>query len=366
MPRPQGEDGKFLSDSEIQQREGDQRRAGAVASVAKKLRSQPSEEYDFSPEETQFNIDEQLDPAELPSSSPNGTGKEAAKAAPKTDAPKKHTPSLIRRAKEVGFSDGEIESYDSEVLEELVWRLKDRKTQPVEMPAKTPEKASPENSELDDLDLGEIEAELDKGFATALKAGVRKLVEAALAKDKRIVAIEAELKQVGHYLDRRENESLTEKADRTFGSLGAEWKQIVGEGAISDVSDQQLKVRNAILKEAGQMAKDKGGSPVQHIKAAAQSLYGMFVSSKAPDAERPAPKAKAKAVEPLDLDEDVSFATDEDGENWFNGGLHRPTQRKSGSIPKGQTRATKAVAERMREMGQRPEPDGSEYDGLPD
>lgn len=377
MARPQGEDGKFLSNEEAAARQNGQRRQAAVAEVAKRIATTKDEDIDVS--DTHFDATMDLDPDDL-HFEPTRTPSKSETVEPKTPSKAKtHSPSLLRRAKEVGLSDSEIAEYDSDTLLDLTWKLKERKEPEYrngvhKEPARVESsKVEPKEPEKDpELDLGEYADYFTPELQGALKKSIPAMVNHALEKARKadraeIEALKTELSQVTKYLDRRESESTAERVDRTFAEMGDEWSQVLGKGSYADVSDEEMVVRNAILARAQQMAKETDTHFLKHISAAAKALYGKFITTKSK--EPPAPKRPARQS-PRPADEDVELDDSEtiDVDSWENAGTLRPTARRGGEMPKGKERATRKVAEMIREQrGERYHfGGGNEEDGIPD
>ena len=309
-------------------------------------------------------------------------------SSPTPAAQPKHSPRLLKRAEAMGMTPEEADGYSSEQLDDMLWRIReeamksrhnsdlDRKEVPSVTPAAGVAPQPPPVAPKHELDLKELtDAGLTEEFAKTLKGSIERLVEkrleAALSSNERLSKLEEGLKHIDRRVQSREQETENQQLDRLFGELGDSYESVVGKGAGIDLSKSDkasFAARMAIIREASSLAGEKGDYK-QHLKAAAETLYGRLVKTE----KRPSPAPKAKpAVKPADvgLDEEIELEDEPKDaltEQWERGGMHRPTSRTPSPEPKGTNRAVKAVREQMIEAGEfSSNGTGTEEDGIPD
>ena len=358
------ESGQFIDESEAQERVNGLHLKEGVAKAArqgKTPREQAEEEADLG--SSAFDPALDIDPAELFHKDPPKKSQPTSQQEPPSRQ-STHSPSLARRAKEMGFTDEEIASYDSETLDEMVWKLRDKAQPRVEQPTlqksnvEQPPAPPPEPEEdpyawLDDKMFPE--------YASNIKKAIKKSISEATAElREELKAAKAELAQVTSHLDRQATETVHQQIDRTFNEMGPAWTKVLGKGTIGEVGKAQKTTRNAIVSHAQQLAKQNGGTITSHLKAAAQALYGQFVADEPETPKKPAQRRVSR--EEIDVDAEIEGLDDE----WENAGLHRPTNRRQPELPKGRERAMRRVSERFREAGQDIYGSGTEENGIPD
>jgi len=286
--------------------------------------------------------------------------KERQPEKPAKEPPKrKHSSGLVKRAKAAGFSDEELDEFTSSELIEILFRGQpsqprlENSSQPKEPePARETKKSEPEEPEID---LGDLEKDLGEDLSKVLKEAVKRTAKHY---------VEQQMKPIREREEQEKRQKEFSRIDQAFHSLGDEWSEVFGKGAIDKVSPEEVSARVAVLNRATQMAGK--GDMLSKLADAAQEMYGRFVK-KTNKKEPPQPQKTTKAQKIREIDLDHDDTADEDGDNepghnsWYGGGLHRPTRRAAAEEPKGETRAARAVARQLRGEGR-----GREEDGLPD
>lgn len=295
-------------------------------------------EYEFDDVPEAESVDESPATGEVAGEPPPAAVTSPAAAA--TQLPK-HGKRLIREALDLGLSDDQIRSMDTETLDETVYVLRkqaiaqfrDNSIQRAVQPDRNPpEKTAPPDprsgisspSSGDDLGMSaEEEAEFDPRLMGLLK---------------RLHRENRELKQVVQTINgreqQREQETNRQLCDRKF----QERQEVFGKGLgreLTGDSPEYLR-RVAVLTLVD---RDNSQASLEtKIDRAIEKLYGKQLRNSA--VEEPALTAQQ--------------------EQWRNGGLARPTQRAGAPEPAGPKKAEKAVAAKMREMN------GQVSDGIAD
>ena len=169
----------------------------------------------------------------------------------------------------------------------------------------------------------ELELEGKDTYDPDLIAAVEKMAGGFM---KEIADLKAQLGGVVQRDVAKERETAFETVDRVFAARPA----VFGAGKRSEIGKDsaELARRMAVLQMVDGM---KGSEPLeQKLALAADRLFGPA----APASPPPAPRRPAPSKE-----------------KWKEGGLAAPTQRDHADEPKGETRATKAVAAKLSELG---------------
>lgn len=202
-------------------------------------------------------------------------------------------------------------------------------------------KESPKPTNEDGIDFGVDESAYDPKFFNQLRSIIKD-------RDTRIAKLEEKLEAVEKHARRQADEAIYEQCDRAF----ARHEKVLGKGGRYDIdpNSAEYERRMAVLAS---VQRDKGPGTLAHkIDRAVKRLYGAVTSSPSePVEEELSPPPNGRFTK----------------EQWNGGGLNRPTHRSGLPEPKGEKRAMRAVAERMRER-QITEDDfeGIEEAGIPD
>lgn len=252
---------------------------------------------------------------------------------------------LVDQASDLGYTQEDLDTTPTDQLGREISRLhkqlrqntrQDDRAQTVETARGSVEPLPPE-PEKDELDFGGVkddegspftEKHLHPGIAAILKAQAKQLKD-----------LKADLEAVKGYTQSKINEenlTIAERIDNTFAKFN---DPRLGKGSVDQLkpNSTELMFRRAILAKASEMAGERSSKEAKlgKLEEAYKSLFG----SSPPKAEEPAaPSAPAG----------TSRITKE---QWKNGAVNRPTQRKGAPEPRGVSKAEKAVAEKMREEG---------------
>ena len=377
-----------------------------VRSAARQVREEAvTEGYDLG--DSSFDAALDTDPNERPIS--RQELRREVQQQPREGAAPKHTARMVKRAEKIGMSAEEIEGYDADTLDDILWRAHDaiqhsrgefrdiadhRNGQQVESASPpdaaaepalvAPAAASPAASPKAEFDIAKlvelnVHEDVAKQFKAAVESYVASAVSHALKNDERIGHIETSLKSVGSKVMAREQESHNQRLDRAFKELGQSYEKVVGSGsglALMEKDKSAFAARDAIIRQAITLA-GKNGDLTDHLTAAAQMLYGRVLGIKEVVQDRepkePAPRRQPAARRtPLDTEDETNedqALEDHRTQRWNSAGLQRPTSRTSAQQPKGVRRAVQAVREQMDESRNGTplmSANGVEEDGLPE
>lgn len=280
----------------------------------------------------------------------------------------------MEEAKNLGYTDDEIEATPTNFLGKTVHRLAQEKLnfrdeqlrarQISEGQVRTPQ---PEPAAEEDiaLDWGQDEegrplAEKDfhPGVVKALKS---------LAKKQRdeTKGFREELAKRDQREEQRELNRSAAVWDAAFAALGPEYEIVVGKGAgreMGQAQQDEYDNRIAILNRAQADPRQHTAAQVKaKVKAAAEKMFGKFLGKNpAPYAEVGKPGATPKPAAPAAATNGVKPRISE--KEWEEAALARPTQR-THSEQKGEELAVKNLAARLESETI---PDSEELDGFPE
>lgn len=307
-------------------------------------------------------IDDPSPPQPAPASpSPSGTSGAPAPTAgqPVEEAPKRDA-RLAARAEAYGISPAEIAEMSDAELRRAVGYL-DRLEATRQRIDREPAPAAPQPQAADDdVDIGLTEFDEEKN-PTGYDPNLVKLLK---AQAKEIAALKKRLGGIEEIEQRRADESRADWLDRVFESVAKndpEIAAVIGGGGRADLDPEGLEMaaRLVVLRKAAQLAGDPERITGDHIVEATRAV------AKKPSA--PQQSANPPAAVVANAQSHGAAVGRPTVEEWEQGGLARPTHRVGSPEPKGQKRAEKAVAEKMRGMGMDPGPiGGDEEDDLPD
>lgn len=287
-----------------------------------------------------------------------------------------HPISLVEEARDFGFDDDEINGMTTPVLHKTLWKAKrqieanrqrsyDFQAREAQRVRIEPERREPlPEPDDDDFDLGVDEEELHPKVIQAMK-------KLGGGYKKEIKALRGELAE----RDQRDRERSARRSvsliDAAFNTL-PEYKKLFGEGSGLKLGADSpaMKRRLAVLREAGVDVNEPVSVPElrARIKEAAAILF--TPDGDANPYDQPASSADGKAKSEPEGRQGKGSNGRVTREQWNNGALARPTQRKVGEQPKtAQEREAQAVANlaaKLRGEGGDRLPDAEELDGFPD
>lgn len=274
-------------------------------------------------------------PVEKPASAPPGPPRDEAGRFAKP----KHSPRLLAQAAEFSIPQADIDTMEAAELTAEVQFLRQERlfnqrlashNQPPSPAAEPPTPApvdgrqQPGAGTAGAQSLGITEAEYDPKIVKMAQA-----VERILAAMPQIHAAVGNLHQ---FAQARAAETRDEKLDRAFAALGDDAR--LGKGAFGSLTadSAERSRRNLLVGEACRIAGDKASleQVIASIPKAHERIYG---------------GGAAPAAAP----ESASLSKQQ--EEWNEAGLARPTNRLKNIEPKGEARAQKAVAEKIKENG---------------
>lgn len=268
---------------------------------------------------------------------------------------------LVEQARDFGFSDDEIGEMSVNVLGKTINQMHRqqhalrnsfaRERQISDGQVRAPEPKPPEEP---DVDLGiDNEADYDPKLLGALK-------KLARANRDEVKALKGELAQRDMRDRERGNRRSVAMIDAAFAAL-PEYEKIFGKGPGTQLGSDKPEMRRriAVLRMAN-VDKSEIVSVAElkaQIKQATEDLYpSSFISPEAdPYAaadKKPEKNGKAKPR-----------ITEEE---WADGALARPTQRKGADVVKGDALAVANMEKRLRDKGGDTIADAEEMDGFPD
>lgn len=267
-----------------------------------------------------------------------------------------HPDWLFQQAADLGISQEEIESTPTDILGRTVRATNnqllkqaredarvqvrdqsDRRTGPP--PDRTG--PDPDESPLANFDFGTDEAGV-RLTEKSYDQGIMKLFKEQASQIKNLQRQVAELstREV-----QRENLTGAQKIDKYFASLNDPRFGTMGHEQLKSDSVEYRR-RVAVLREAADLAGPKAtqAEAFAKIDQAIQNIYGDVATKPLPAPPR-----------------NGAIRKDEDLATWEAAGLARPTQRIREPEPKGPKKAERAVANRLRDLGQTTEEDDN-YD----
>jgi hypothetical protein len=246
-----------------------------------------------------------------------------------------HTAYLVRIAKNLGFSDEEIQGIPPETLGLAVAKVQE--TKQAERREASAERTQHEAAAQSRQSSGipPVPPQIDK-FELPDEEYDDKLLGVLKRQDKELKALRAELQQLRNVEINRQNETLTQKLDRLFAGQPKE-RFGDGPGKKLDGKSPEMKRRMAVLREMETLGP---GDIEDHFQKAVKTIYG-----------------DSKPVEANPIKE-----LEERQEQFRNGGVARPTHRNGAPEPKGVSKATSSVAEVLKEMGAASSEDSTSVD----
>ncbi len=304
-----------------------------------------ADQYDLG--DTSFDPELDGDPSEGFGAKPPRVDAPAAANPPPKDpktgrfvAPSKHSKLLVKLATEAGLHPDEIEEASPEDLRAVIavadrQRLLSDRQRDYDKPSQQsqpPAAAEAKHEPVDDLDPGEE-------YDDKIRGTFKTLAD-------RLAKLEAKAGQLEQFQVGQQQASLADQVDGLF----AKHERVFGKGRgyELDKSGGEFARRKAVLALADS---DKDAKPyAAKVAKAIKLLYGA-ADPVADEPDEPAPAKRPAAAA------------------WQDGGLARPSHRNGRELPKGERRATIAVAAKMREMPGAMDVngyDGNEESGLPD
>jgi hypothetical protein len=251
-----------------------------------------------------------------------------------------HPRGLLRRAYEVGMSDQEIDTTPTEQLEDMVWRRYGEATanarmntnsqavqppQPVQQQALPPER--PQLDPDEEINFGEFEEVMDKGFVKTLKDKFKKTLTRLKEHETRLVELDNREKKRQQEAEQRNRA----QAHATYmDKLFAKHAQFLGDERWQELTpaDPNALKRDAVLRLA--QADQSRRSDQAKIDAAVGIMFG--VQQRAPGQQRQAPRTARQ-------------------QQWDEAGLNRPTQRRAAPEVNGVRKAIANVTGYLDQMG---------------
>ncbi len=273
-------------------------------------------------------------PAQVQPSAPNAQRQEASED-PLLDGegqPISHSRTLLRHAHLAGFTDAEIDTTPSEQLQDLVFsrqqeqinRAVAQQTPNVSANPTPPPAPEPEPQ----VDFSEIDKVLDPEIATPLKNQLTAQLKQLKALEAKL---EAQTKMAEQANVQRKQTDENDQMDRLFSEHSA----FLGKKTWRELSknDPDWIKRNAVVMLAG--TDTSARSAKEKLAWAVGQLFGMVpqAQSVAEDYE-PAPQKNGRPTK----------------EEWANGGVPRPTQRKPSAELNDIKRARQAVQNRLEQL----------------
>jgi hypothetical protein len=253
------------------------------------------------------------------SSRPRGPDGRFLKSDEEPPSKPNHSKNSLRLAGELGFSQSEIESLSPSELDDAVyWSSKQLLTQAREGSKErtmheamaAPPRAEPEKQV--DEKLMDNEEEYDPTLLSILKQQKREIAD-----------LKKTLEDLQSRDRAREAQTVSERIDNAFTSLGSEYESYFGSGTVEELDRKgpEYKRRLAVLS----LVQQGGGKGTleSKIRQTAKDLFG----------ERQRGQRISK-------------------EEWSEAALARPTQRLNANEPPGREKAIKTVAAIQREYAQ--------------
>jgi hypothetical protein len=302
----------------------------------------------------------------------------AGRVSPEPGAtPKKHHEFLVEQAREYGFSDHDIESMSEETLvsqirgarqyamreQQLANQRQDARAVEAIRP-KPPPPPEPTQSAEDAEILADLGIDPTKWDADYCKLEIRK--ERRRRKDMEdLRGLVQQTQQTAQQVQARNEDELI---DRWFDTMGRDRE--FGKGPSASLKgaptyDRRVAVYAQMMRLGGLSEKNfQAAVEILYGKARAKSPAGQAAvpANGAPDTSVLAAGAAAPARGPTRRAAPQA-PTEEDYEA---GQVARPTNRRGAAEVKGDKRAERAIADKMREMGINPDDDdvGDAYDGF--
>jgi hypothetical protein len=312
-----------------------------------------------------------LEETELEATPPASNAARPGTAAVPTATPTKHHPFIVEKARQLGIADHDIDNMSEESLTAAIrgaeqYAMRERQLANQRQDAAAQERFRPAPREepkprVEDLDR-EILADLgienpDKFDPDYIKTLVRQ--EKVRRRD--MEELKGIIKQTQQTAQQTQNQTAEQIADGYFANLGRDREFGVGpSGSMANAPSFARRV--AVLSLMMQL----GGQNERNFRQAVEILYGIGLNkgkqapaapAGTPGATQPAAPRVPRAAKP------ATVPTEDDFEN---GVVARPTNRRGAAEVKGEKRAQQKIADAMREQGINPDDDdlGDAYDGF--
>lgn len=266
---------------------------------------------------------------------------ETGKFLPRAEAPEthQHSPRVRATALRLGVSEEEIARTTPEHLEEIVYHLTGQLTALRQERAQEASRESRATDRLPEQPAQAQAAEQPPEDELAFEEGsfdptIEKFMKVARDQAKQIKELTALVGQLVQNEHVRFKETMGQRIDRVFDSLGSDYEPFLGKGRGNEMRPDEpaLQRRKAVL---AMVEMDKSKSTLEEkIKRVAQTLYGV----RGAPIEQPERPSKQRN----------GYTTEE----WNAGGLQRPTNRAGAGEPPGEEKAVKGVERYLRENGQ--------------
>ncbi len=186
----------------------------------------------------------------------------------------------------------------------------------------------------------------EQDFAPEIVGALKRVWGVVSEVKKQLAEARAKLDGYEQVEQRRQTETLTERADRAF----SRHKTILGEKRRDelDAASPEYQRRLAILTL---VSRDNSSKTLeQKIDGAVALLFGAGASGQVVTGDIAPPRPTASNARPKRPD--GTFMSNDEilAERWRAGALERPTQRAGAPEPNGQAKAEKAVASKLREI----------------
>ena len=257
-----------------------------------------------------------------------------------------HSAVLVQYAKDLGYTDDEIKEFSTPALTAAVTRAyRDRERirgefanqrsfdqNAVKTPAPSPT-LSRTPPEQDDFDFSDVESQ---GYAPELLAAIKRNMKKLADQHK---PVKDKLEAFEKREQEREQSSTRERIDLAFEALGDGYQKIFGAGSGNDLmaaGTPEYDRRCALISVAALKPEDLTSAKRIHakLKAAAERIYPLEGAQEGAGVYEDALRKPSQRITP---------------EQWKNGTVARPTERKGSGLPPGDEKAIKNLAARMRE-----------------
>jgi hypothetical protein len=242
----------------------------------------------------------------------------APAAAPAQPAAIQHPRYLVNMAIDMGFTQEEIATTPSDTLGRMLQVIQSRqRLQPQQQQPQQQQQAvtaPPEPEE--EIDLGDT-----SDFTPEVIALVKRAATAAVkAATKRIKPVAEQVDELRQLDQMRTHEQRNEKLDQLFTGLGADYSAHFGSGSGKQVKQNNptaFRNRLEVVAALDVMRASRPGTDEEHMAKVVKLLF------------------------PVEAKGDTTAKQQE----WQEGGVARPTNRKPAAEPPGPAKARKAVAE---------------------
>lgn len=250
-----------------------------------------------------------------------------------TGQPVQHSRVLYRHAVQTGFTDQEIDSTPSEQLQQMVFdrqqEMFSKATQQQAPNVSAIEKPAPKPEPEPVVDFGEFESDenLDPKLRGVLKGHLTEQL-------KKLKAIEARLEETAKREEAREKADKQRAFDNHIDKVFAKHTDLVGSESISDLYEGHPNLdrrRDALALANIDKSKKSVQEKIDTAIAKLAPSWGVTVQT---ETQQPQPGARPSA------------------QQWANGGVPRPTQRKPQEEVNDVRRARQAVEQRLSQLTQ--------------